>query len=207
MLLCGVVSSFIFFLVRRKDILTVENVKAESEEEPRGGPEASVELCGPRVQGDPGLVCCRRRGLQRPRSQNTTYPKGPSPPVDAVIRPHSFSWPVPQSVLPLWLRAPFTFGRPWGSQAGPRQELPLWVPPAALPPPNPWVQCLLSHSDASNDGASQGVPSAVGGTGKGAVGAAGRVFPPSAVLTLPGCRGCQDPQGPPGPPALPLRVV
>lgn len=44
MLLCGVVS-FIFFLVRRKDILTVENVKAESEEEPRGGPEASVELC------------------------------------------------------------------------------------------------------------------------------------------------------------------
>lgn len=36
---------FIFFLVRRKDILTVENVKAESEEEPRGGPEASVELC------------------------------------------------------------------------------------------------------------------------------------------------------------------
>lgn len=55
MLLCGVVSSFIFFLVRRKDILTVENVKAESEEEPRGGPEASVELCGPRVQADPGL--------------------------------------------------------------------------------------------------------------------------------------------------------
>lgn len=35
--------------------------------------------------------------------------------------------------------------------------------PAALPPPNPWVQCLLSHSDASNDGASQ----CGGGTGKG----------------------------------------
>lgn len=92
---------FIFFLVRRKDIffLTVENVKAESEEEPCGESGGLSETgCGPRVQADLGLGAAGGGGLPRPQPQNTTDPQGPSLPVDAASRPHSFSRPVPQSV-------------------------------------------------------------------------------------------------------------
>lgn len=101
MLLCGVVSPLYFLLCPKKRhfFLTVENVKAESEEEPCGGSGGLSETgCGPRVQVDPGLGAAGGGGLSRPQPQNTTDPQGPSLPVDAASRPHSFSWPVPQSV-------------------------------------------------------------------------------------------------------------
>lgn len=89
---------FFFFFVLRKDILTIENVKAEAEEEPCGGLEASVKLClGTGARLTPGQVR-QEEGLQQCQPQNTTYRKGPSLPVDAVSRPHGVSWPVPQSV-------------------------------------------------------------------------------------------------------------
>jgi hypothetical protein len=77
-------------------------------------------------------------------------------------------------------------GRPWGSQAW----LPLWALPSTPhpPPPNPWVQCLLSHSDASNEGASWGPQ-----CGR----ALGRVSVLSAALPHLGVRGAPRAGGSP----------
>lgn len=114
---------------------------------------------------------------------------------DPTVSPGLF----PSLSLPAMVEgAPFSLVDPGGAKLVPDRNFLSGDSscPTYPPPPNPWVQCLLSHSDASNDGASQGVPSAVG--------ALGRVFPLLAALALPGCRGYQGPEG--LPPALPLRV-
>lgn len=80
MLLCCDGLSLLFFLVLRRDILTVDNVKAESEEEPRGGLEAGLSetVCGPRVQADSGPGAAGGGGdSSGVHLKNTTYPRGP----------------------------------------------------------------------------------------------------------------------------------
>lgn len=101
-----------FFLVLRRDILTVDNVKAESEEEPRGGLEAGLSetVCGPRVQADSGPGAAGGGGdSSGVHLKNTTYPRGPlsacgcseqTPPQFLLACPPGLS-------LPLWLRVAF----------------------------------------------------------------------------------------------------
>nr|KAF6403687.1 hypothetical protein HJG59_010085 [Molossus molossus] len=120
--------------------------------------------------------------------------EGPPLPVDSVRRP-SYR-PLPQAVPPpaVWGRRfpSQTLAEPSWSQAG---ISPLGsLPPRTLPPPKSWVQCLLSHSNASNEGPSRRPRCGQVGTGKGLV--CSSLSSPSQVRGPPG-------QGGPG---SPLRV-
>lgn len=104
-LLCCLLFIFIFFfLVLRKDILTIENVKAEAEEEPCGGLEASVKLCvGPGSGLTPGQVL-QERGLSGVNLRTLHARKAPLclwvQRADPTVSPGLF----PSLSLPLWLR-------------------------------------------------------------------------------------------------------
>lgn len=62
---------------------------------------------GPGSRLTPGPVLQEEGAAAAGTSQNTTYPNGPSLPVGAVSRPHSFSGLFPSLSLPLWLRVSF----------------------------------------------------------------------------------------------------
>lgn len=59
--------------------------------------------------------------------------------------------------FPSFLGAPFPLADPGRAKLVPGRNFPsgLSQPPHTLPPPKSWVQCLLYHSNASNEGASR----------------------------------------------------
>lgn len=131
-------------------------MKAESESgDPRRG------LQRPRFDGGLARVpdppqpgrwarCCReRRGSSQAALTSEHYG---SPPTRGPSEKTLLQTPTPGSPSPSSLGGRFP-RRPWWSQAGPGQECPLWALSAT--PPKSWVQCLLSHSNASNGGPSR----------------------------------------------------
>lgn len=142
-----------------------------------------------------GPGAAERRGVGPGSSDLRTLRKAPSLLVDSVKRR---PFPVFLSQQPGGATSP---GRAWWSQASPTQAgISPWALPATPYPvtPKSWVQCLLSHSNASNEGVSRRLLCGRGG------GALGRVVstPSSPCLRL--VTG-----GPPragGPPVPPLRV-
>ena len=95
----------------------------------------------------------QRGGGSRPVALTSEHYGRPLPlPVDSVRRSPLPVCSSPSSLgggcaFPLTIRAELVPGRTFSSGHS--------LPPRTLPPPKSWVQCLLSHSNASNEGASR----------------------------------------------------